>query len=195
MQKVSPLSASNTKEMLKIKVPLDSKETLADIKVGDFVLLTGWLLCARDATHRKILNALKEGSFSFDFTNQFIYYVGPSPTPPGKIIGSCGPTTSTRMDPYLEEFFKLGIAGTIGKGKRSQNARELHQLYGTVYLITFGGAGAYLTQFVEKLEPLAWQDLGPEAFFRIKVTGFPAIVGIDIWGNDFYELSSERTPP
>lgn len=181
--------------MLKIKVPLDSKETLADIKVGNFVLLTGWLLCARDATHRKILNSLKEGSFSFDFTNQFIYYVGPSPTPPGKIIGSCGPTTSTRMDPYLEEFFKLGIAGTIGKGKRSHNARDLHQLYGTVYLITFGGAGAYLTQFVEKLEQIAWQDLGPEAFFRIKVRGFPAIVGIDIWGNDFYELSSERTPP
>lgn len=179
---------------MKIVVPLESREPLGKLRAGDFLYLTGWLLCARDATHRKILEALKEGSFSYDFTNQFIYYVGPTPAPPGKIIGSCGPTTASRMDPYLEDFFKLGIAGTIGKGKRSPRARELHQLYGTIYLITFGGAGAYLSQFVKKMEPIAWDDLGPEALFRIKVQDFPAIVGIDSIGNDFYELSSASSP-
>lgn len=179
---------------MKIKVPLEEREILSSLKVGDFVYLSGWLLCARDATHRRILKELKEGTFSYDFSNQFIYYVGPTPPPPGKVIGACGPTTASRMDPYLEDFFNLGIAGTMGKGKRSAEARELHLRYGTVYLITFGGAGAYLAQFVEKIEPICWEDLGPEAFFRIKVKDFPAIVGIDTRGNDFYELSSARTP-
>jgi len=174
--------------------PLEDREILLSLKVGEFVYLSGWLLCGRDATHKKILEALKSEGFNFDFTNQIIYYVGPTPPPPGKIIGACGPTTSSRMDPYIEDFFKLGICATMGKGKRSGKVKELHKLYKAVYFITFGGAGAYLSQFVKKVEPIAWEDLGPEAFFRIKVEDFPAIVGIDTEGRDFYELSSANFP-
>ncbi len=121
--------------------------------------------------------------------------MGPTPAPPGKIIGACGPTTSSRMDPYLEDFFKLGICATMGKGKRSVQAKELHKIYKGVYFVTFGGAGAYLSQFVKKVETIAWEEFGPEAFFRIKVEDFPALVGIDTEGTDFYELSSANFPP
>lgn len=174
--------------------PLKRREILQSLKVGDFVFLSGWLLCGRDATHKRILSAITLEGFHYDFSNQLIYYVGPTPAPPGKIIGACGPTTSSRMDPYLEEFFKLGICATMGKGKRSSQAKELHKIYKAVYFITFGGAGAYLSQFVRKVEPIAFQELGPEAFFRIKVERFPAIVGIDTEGRDFYELSSASFP-
>jgi fumarate hydratase subunit beta len=178
----------------KLIFPLREKEELLSLKVGDFLLLSGWLLCGRDATHKRILEAIKKEEFRFDFTNHLMYYVGPTPPPPGKIIGSCGPTTSSRMDPYLEDFFKLGLCATMGKGKRSSLAKDLHKKYKIVYFITFGGAGAYLSQFVKKVEPLAWEELGPEAFFRIKVEDFPAIVGIDTEGRDFYELSSAKFP-
>jgi len=178
-----------------LKFPLEENSVLEELKAGDFVLLSGWLLCGRDATHRKIFKSLEKKEFSFDFTHHLMYYVGPTPPPQGKVIGACGPTTSSRMDLYLEDFFKLGLSATMGKGKRSNSARELHKLYKRVYFITFGGAGAYLSQFVEKVEPIAWKDLGPEAFFRIKVREFPALVGIDTEGRDFYELSSKVTPP
>lgn len=174
--------------------PLENSSLLQDLKAGELVEISGWLLCGRDATHKKILSALKEGDFRFDFTHQIIYYVGPTPSPPGKIIGACGPTTSSRMDTFLEDFFKLGLSATMGKGKRGHLARSLHKTYQRIYFITFGGAGAYLSQFVKKVEPLAWAELGPEAFFRIKVENFPGIVGIDTSGADFYELSSASLP-
>lgn len=178
----------------KIVFPLEKKEILNNLKIGDLVEISGWVLCGRDATHKKIRKAIQEEGFVYDFRHQLMYYVGPTPTPPGKIIGSCGPTTSSRMDEYIEEFFRLGIVATMGKGKRSPKIRELHKIYQTVYLITFGGAGAYLTQFVKKVEPIAWQELGPEAFFRIKVEKFPAIVGIDTEGRDLYASSSPVFP-
>ncbi len=171
----------------KLKFPLEEREILKELKVGDFILISGWLLCARDATHRKIIQSLKEGSFSFDFNNQAIYYVGPTPAPPGKVIGSVGPTTSTRMDAYMEFFFKLGISATIGKGKRSSEVKELLKKHKAVYLATFGGAGAYLNQFVKKVEIIAFSELGPEAFFRIKVENFPVVVINSINGEDLYE--------
>uniref|UniRef100_A0A832LW41 TRZ/ATZ family protein n=1 Tax=Caldimicrobium thiodismutans TaxID=1653476 RepID=A0A832LW41_9BACT len=180
---------------MQIVFPLRDREELLKLRAGDLVSLDGWLLCARDATHKKILSSIKEGTFKFDFTNQLIYYVGPTPAPPGKIMGSCGPTTAGRMDAYMSELLSLGLAATMGKGKRSPEVRALHQRYKAVYFITFGGAGAYLSQFVKKMEVLSWEELGPEAFFRIKVEGFPAIVGIDTQGLDFYELSSAITPP
>ncbi len=173
-----------TKEL---KFPLEKREILEDLKAGDFVLISGWLLCARDATHRKIIQSLNEGSFSFDFTNQVIYYVGPTPAPSGKVIGSVGPTTSTRMDVYMEFFLKLGISATMGKGKRSFEVRELLKKHKAVYFATFGGAGAYLNQFVKKVEIVAFSELGPEAFFRIKVENFPAVVINSIYGDDLYE--------
>lgn len=169
-----------------LNFPLDKREILETLKAGDPVVINGWLLCARDATHKRIIQALKEGSFSFDFTNQAIYYVGPTLPPPQKVIGSCGPTTSKRMDPYMEFFLKLGICATIGKGKRSEEVVNLLKRYKAIYLATFGGAGAFLSQFVEKTEPIFFEELGPEAFFRIKVKNFPAIVINDLYGNDFY---------
>ncbi|MFN3921483.1 MAG: FumA C-terminus/TtdB family hydratase beta subunit [Caldimicrobium sp.] len=178
----------------KLRFPLEDKEVLKDLKIGDFVEISGWLLCGRDATHKKIIKALQDENFVYDFKHQLIYYVGPTPAPPGKIIGSCGPTTSSRMDEYVEDFFKLGIVATMGKGKRSPKVRELHKIYKRVYFITFGGAGAYLSQFVTKVEAIAWQELGPEAFFRIKVENFPAIVGIDSEGRDLYASSSPVFP-
>ncbi len=174
--------------------PLKDREVLKNLKLGDWVEISGWLLCGRDATHKRLLMAIKEENFVFDFNNQLMYYVGPTPAPPGKVIGSCGPTTSSRMDNYVEEFFKLGLSATMGKGKRSVEVRRLHLLYQSVYFITFGGAGAYLSQFVKKIEFIAWQELGPEAFFRIKVEKFPAIVGIDTQGRDLYESSSPVFP-
>lgn len=172
---------------IKVFFPIKELTLLKELKSGTLVEISGWILCGRDATHKRILKALRAENFSFDFRNQLIYYVGPSPAPKGKIIGSCGPTTSLRMDSYIEEFMKLGLAATMGKGKRSPQVRDLHRQYERVYFITFGGAGAYLSQFIKKVETIAWEDLGPESFFRIKVEAFPAIVGIDTEGNDLYK--------
>ena len=171
----------------KLVFPLEKRDILDSLKAGDFVLISGWFLCGRDATHRKLVSAIKEGSFSFDFTNQAIYYVGPTPAPPGKVIGSSGPTTSGRMDAYMEFFLALGISATIGKGKRSLEVKKLLKEHKAVYLATFGGAGAFLNQFVKKVETIAFSELGPEAFFRIKVEDFPAVVINSIYGDDLYE--------
>ena len=175
------------KKAYKLVFPLKERKTLETLNSGNFLLISGWLLCGRDATHKKIISSIKEGSFSFDFTNQAIYYVGPTPAPPGKIIGSFGPTTAGRMDSYMEFFLNLGISATIGKGKRSLKVKELLKKYKAVYLATFGGAGAFLNQFVKKIEPIAFKEFGPEAFFRVKVENFPAIVINSIYGDDFYE--------
>jgi fumarate hydratase subunit beta len=167
--------------------PLEKRDILEELEPGEPVLISGWLLCGRDATHRKILEEIKAGRFSFDFTNQAIYYVGPSPAPADKPIGAAGPTTASRMDAYTPELLEMGLAACIGKGKRSAKVKEALVKYKGVYLATFGGAGAFLASFIEKLEPIAWEDLGPEAFFRIKVKNFPAVVINTIDGRDFYE--------
>ncbi|MCS7199556.1 MAG: fumarate hydratase C-terminal domain-containing protein [Thermodesulfobacteriaceae bacterium] len=175
------------KRAKKLEFPLEKREFLKELKEGDPVLISGWLLCGRDATHQRILSSIERGCFDFDFTNQAMYYVGPTPSPPQKIIGSVGPTTASRMDYYMEFLLKKGLCATLGKGKRSKKVIELLKEYQAIYLATFGGAGAFLSQFVEKVEPIAWEELGAEAFFRIKVSGFPAIVINSIYGGDFYE--------
>ena len=161
------------KRAYKLVFPLKERKILETFNSGDFLLISGWLLCGRDATHKKIISSIKEGSFSFDFTNQAIYYVGP--------------TTAGRMDSYMEFFLNLGISATIGKGKRSLKVKELLKKYKAVYLATFGGAGAFLNQFVKKIEPIAFEEFGPEAFFRVKVENFPVIVINSIYSDDFYE--------
>ena len=171
----------------KLFFPLENREELSELKCGDPVLISGWVLCGRDATHRKILQSVERGEFSIDLKNQLFYYVGPTPAPPGKEVGSAGPTTSSRMDAYMEFMLKAGIAGSLGKGKRSKEVRELLKKYKGIYLSTFGGAGAFLSRFIKKVECLLWEDLGPEALFRMKVEDFPAIVAIDTQGNDFFE--------
>ncbi len=175
------------KRAKRLVFPLESREILREFREGDPVLIYGWLLCGRDATHEKILTSIKERSWDYDFTNQAIYYVGPTPASSGKLIGSAGPTTSSRMDAYMEFLLKRGLCATIGKGKRSKEVVELMKKYKAIYLATFGGAGAFLSRCVEKVEPIAWEELGAEAFFKIKVSGFPALVINSVYGEDFYE--------
>jgi len=175
------------KRAVRLRLPLENRGVLGELECGSPVLLNGWILCGRDATHRKIKESIERGVFSFDFNNQAMYYVGPTPSPPGKVIGSAGPTTSSRMDAYMEFFLKKGLAVTIGKGRRSKKVVELLKKYQGVYITTFGGAGAFLSQFIVKLEPVAWEDMGPEAFFRIKVKDFPGIVVNTVRGEDLFQ--------
>ncbi len=171
----------------KLVFPLEDRKVLEELECGEPVLISGWILCGRDATHRKIMEEMEKGTFSFDFNGQAIYYVGPSPAPPGRVIGSAGPTTSYRMDKYMPFFLKLGLSATIGKGKRKKETIEEMKKYRAVYLATFGGAGAFLSECIKKVEVIAWEELGPEAFFRMKVENFPAVVINPVSGEDYYD--------
>jgi fumarate hydratase subunit beta len=169
-----------------ITVPL-SRETALSLGAGDRVLIEGTLYTGRDAAHRKMFDCLGEGgSLPFEIEGQVIYYVGPSPAPPGKIIGSAGPTTSGRMDPYTPTLLDLGLRGMIGKGFRSEKVIQSMVRNGAVYFGAVGGAAALVARSIIQAEVVAWPELGPEAVFRLEVRGFPAIVAIDASGNDIY---------
>lgn len=174
--------------MKKIETPLTHK-TLQSLKTGDFVEISGIIYGARDAAHKRFIQILEnKEKLPFDLEGQVIYYVGPTPAKPGSIIGSCGPTTSSRMDRYTVKLIEYGLKGMIGKGKRSNQVKKTIVKYGAVYFVTYGGCGAYLSQFIKRFEPIAFFELGPEAVFKIEVEKFPAIVGIDSKGNDIYLL-------
>jgi len=169
-----------------IQLPL-SDETLAGLKAGDNILLSGILYVARDAAHRKMLETLDKGEqLPFDIKGQTIYYMGPSPAPPGHVIGAAGPTTSTRMDTYTPRLLAEGLKGMIGKGVRSQEVREALKKHRAVYLAAVGGAGALLSRKIVKSEIVAYNDLGPEAILQIEVKDFPVTVINDIYGGDLY---------
>jgi len=158
------------------------------LKVGDFIKIDGIIYTARDAAHKKIFELIKKNKkLPFDLSGNLIYYIGPSPAPPGKIIGSAGPTTSSRMDIFTPEFYKMGLKATMGKGGRSREIIDTCKKYKSIYLITFGGCGAYLSQFIKKVELIAFEELGAEAIYKMEVKNFPAIVGIDIYGNYIYK--------
>lgn len=170
----------------KIKLPLTEKD-IVSLKSGDSLLLSGVLYVARDAAHRRMVESLeKEESLPFDIKGQTIYYMGPSPAPPGKVIGSAGPTTSTRMDAYTPRLLTAGLKGMIGKGVRSAEVREALKKYRAVYLAAVGGAGALLSKAVVKSEVVAYPDLGLEAVLKLEVKDFPATVIDDIYGGDLY---------
>ncbi len=172
----------------KLCFPCPQRELFRELKAGDFITISGKILAARDQTHRLLLNLIKEGKpLPVSLKDQLIYYVGPSPAPPGKIIGSAGPTTSYRMDPYTPTLLALGVAATMGKGKRSEEVKRAHLAHGALYLATFGGAGAYLSRCIKKVRILAFEELGPEALFEFEVKDFPAVVINDLFGRDFYE--------
>lgn len=174
--------------MIKLKAPLDEK-TIDCLNAGDLVEISGIIYGARDAAHKKFIEILKKnGKLPFDIKGQIIYYVGPTPAPPGYVIGSCGPTTSSRMDRYTVKLLEYGLKGMIGKGIRSAKVKQSIVRYGAIYFITYGGCGAYLNQFVKKCEIVAFPELGPEAVYRIEVEKFPAIVGIDNKGKDIYSV-------
>ncbi len=176
-----------TSEWKHISLPL-SEEIIQELRSGDQVYLSGILYTARDKAHARLCAMIDAGeSLPFDISGQVLYYVGPSPKPPGEIIGAAGPTTSYRMDPFTEKVLKAGIKGMIGKGKRGTETRELLKQYGAVYFSSFGGAGAYLNRRITGSEVVAFEDLGPEAIYRLEVKDFPAIVINDIQGSDLYE--------
>lgn len=171
----------------KISLPL-TDDVIKGLKTGDSVLLTGIMYVARDAAHRRMVEALDRGEkLPFEISGQTIYYMGPSPAPPGKVIGSAGPTTSGRMDSYAPRLIEQGLKGMVGKGMRSQSVKEAIVKFKAVYFGAIGGAGAVISRSIRKSEVIAYDDLGAEAVRRIEVEDFPAIVVNDIYGADLYE--------
>ncbi len=162
--------------------------SLESLRAGDRVEISGTIYVARDAAHQRFIEALKKKRrLPVDLKDGLIYYMGPTPTPPGKVIGSCGPTTSSRMDALTVPLLARGLKGMMGKGRRSDEVIAGCRKYGAVYFITYGGCGAYLNGFVKEAEVAAYADLGPEAVYRLRVERFPAVVGIDTSGRDFYQ--------
>ncbi|MCD4754218.1 MAG: fumarate hydratase [Deltaproteobacteria bacterium] len=178
--------------VVRIELPL-SKSAIRDLRAGDWVLLNGVVYTGRDQTHRRLVEMLDRGeSLPVDLRGQLIYYVGPSPAPPGRPVGSAGPTTSYRMDAYTPRMLAEGVLATMGKGRRSPEVKAALKKHGAVYFATTGGAGAYLASCIESCELIAFPELGPEALYRMKVKDFPAIVINDITGADFYEIAIKQ---
>jgi len=164
------------------------KFKIQNLKAGDELFYTGIIYTARDQAHKSLTEAIKKGEkLPFDLKDQIIYYCGPTKTPKGKIIGSCGPTTSSRMDEFTPLLLKGGLKGMIGKGNRSQEVINTIKKYKAIYFLTYSGCGALLSKFVEKAELIAFEDLGPEAIYRLEVKDFPLIVGIDSKGRSVYD--------
>jgi len=172
--------------MKKINTPL-TKKILTKLECGEEVLFSGTLYTARDAAHKKLIQLdLKRKKFPFDIKNSLIYYAGPTPKMKDGFFGSCGPTTSSRMDIFTPFLLKKGISGMIGKGRRSKKVKDAIKKYKAVYFLTIGGAGAYLAKRIKSSKLVAFKELGPEAIYELKVKDFPLIVGIDSKGNDIY---------
>lgn len=169
-----------------LKAPLDDK-TIQELQAGDEVLVEGTVYAARDAAHKLIIEALQAGKdLPFNPEGQIIYYVGPCPAPPGRVIGSAGPTTSGRMDSYTPQLLARGLKAMIGKGDRSAEVKDAMVKHGAVYLAAIGGAGAYLARRITAAQIVAYPELGPEALLKLEFKDFPCIVAIDARGNSVY---------
>lgn len=167
-----------------------TEEQIKDLKSGDMVYITGTIYTARDAAHKRMSDTLDEGKeLPISLENNIIYYLGPSPAREGKVIGSAGPTTSSRMDKYTPRLLDLGLKGMIGKGKRSKEVQESIVKNGSVYFAAMGGAGALLSKCIKKSEVIAYDDLGTEAIRKLEVHNLPAVVVIDSYGNNLYETA------
>lgn len=170
-----------------VSLPLTDK-TVNELRAGDLVHLNGTMYTGRDQTHRRLCALLDEGrELPVDLDGQLLYYVGPSPARPGRVIGAAGPTTSYRMDAYTPRLLEKGLRATLGKGSRSLVVRRAMQSCGAIYLAAFGGAGALLSQCIKSVKLVAFEDAGPEAMFLFEVKNFPAVVINDVTGRDFYE--------
>ena len=177
---------------IKLTPPL-THEKLKSLKAGDSVLITGTIYAARDAAHKRMIETLNNGGeLPFDIKEQIIYYVGPCPAKPGQIIGSCGPTTSGRMDAYAPTLIEKGLTGMIGKGLRTKQVIDTMITHGAVYFGAIGGAGALLAGCVKAEEIVAYEELGPEAIRKLDVEDFPVTVIIDSQGNNLYETGRQE---
>mgnify|MGYP000017658662 FL=1 len=177
--------------MKRLQLPL-SKEAIRDLSIGDKVLLSGPLYTGRDAAHRRLVESLEVGEeLPIPLKEITIFYVGPSPAPPGAIIGSAGPTTSYRMDDYTPRLLEEGVLGMIGKGKRSMAVRQAIKKHGAVYFAALGGAGALAAKAIVSAEVVAYPDLGAEAIHALEVKDFPVVVAVDATGASIYERGSE----
>ncbi|SKA90322.1 fumarate hydratase subunit beta [Caloramator quimbayensis] len=176
----------------KITTPL-TDDAVKELKAGDSVLLTGYIYTARDAAHKRLVELLKEGkNLPFDINGQVIYYVGPTPAKEGMPIGSAGPTTSYRMDPYAPKLLEIGLKGMIGKGSRNDEVINAIKKYNGVYFAAIGGAAALTAKCVKSSELIAYEDLGAEAIRRLYVEDLPLIVVIDSDGNNYYEIGQRE---
>ena len=176
----------------RITTPLDD-EVVAGLRAGDQVLLTGVVYTARDAAHKRLVALIEEGKpLPFELAGQLIYYVGPTPAKPGEPIGSAGPTTAGRMDPYAPVLMERGLKGMIGKGARSKAVRDAMIKHRAVYFAAVGGAGALASKRIKSAEIIAYEDLGPEALRKLYVEDLPLFVVNDVYGGDLYEEGVAR---
>ena len=172
---------------IRLTAPL-TEEAVRGLRAGDSVLLSGEVYTARDAAHMRMMDCLKNGEpLPFDLEGQVIYYAGPTPTPPGRPVGSIGPTTSTRMDAATPMLLALGLRGMIGKGLRSREVVDAMREHGAVYFGAVGGAAALISRHILRSELIAYEDLGAEAIYRFTVRDFPVLVLIDSRGGNLYE--------
>jgi len=176
----------------KVSSPID-EQVLISLKAGDRVLISGTIYTARDAAHKRMAEAIQKGEdLPFNIKGQTIYYVGPTPAKPGQIIGSAGPTTSGRMDKYTPSLLDRGLKGMIGKGYRSQEVIDSMKKNKAVYFAAIGGSGALIARSIKSMEVIAYEDLGPEAIYKLTVENFPAVVIIDSEGTDWYQAGKEQ---
>lgn len=175
-----------------INAPID-EEVVKTLEAGDFVYISGTIYTARDAAHKRMYESMLEHKeIPIDLKNNIIYYLGPTPAREGQVIGSAGPTTSSRMDKYTPLMLENGLKGMIGKGKRSEEVIKAMQKEGAVYFAAIGGAGALLSKCITKAEVIAYDDLGTEAIRKLEVKDLPVIVVIDSKGNNLYEEASKK---
>lgn len=173
--------------MINITTPL-TKDVRKRLKAGDEVLLTGTILTARDAAHKRLCDTLRKGKkLPLNLKDAVIYYCGPTPARSGRAIGSCGPTTSSRMDPFTIDLIELGLGGMIGKGDRSDEVKRAIRKHKCVYFLATGGIGALLSTKVKSAKVILYNDLGPEAIHKLEVKDLPLLVGIDSKGRNIYD--------
>lgn len=178
--------------MITVNPPL-SEEDARNLKAGDEVLISGKLYTARDAAHKRLVELLDKGEpLPIDVNGQIIYYVGPTPERPGNPIGSAGPTTSYRMDPYAPRLIEIGLRGMIGKGERGQNVVDAMKEHGAVYFATTGGAAALIAEKIVSSKIVAYEDLGAEAIREVVVKDFPAVVAQDSHGDNIYVMGKQQ---
>jgi len=177
---------------IKVTIPIE-ENLLLSLKAGERVLLSGTIYTARDAAHKRMSEALEKGEdLPFNIEGQTIYYVGPTPAKPGQVIGSAGPTTSGRMDKYTPSLLDRGLKGMIGKGYRSKEVIDSMKKNKAVYFAAIGGSGALIARSIKTMEVIAYEDLGPEAIYKLTVRDFPAVVIIDSNGTDWYQLGKQK---